>query len=266
MTAQGPRPQIDTSKPHPARIYDYLLGGKDHYLVDEELAKQLPPEARGATRQNREFMRRAVAWVADKGVDQFLDIGTGIPTEPNLHQVAQKANPASRIVYVDNDPIVLRHAEALLVGTPEGATDYVEADVRQPEIIIEHARRLLDFRKPVCLSLVALMHFIRDEENPYDIVDTLVDVLAPGSYLLLSHVTLDLIPDGEERREAEQQMTPYTSHIAVQQRSRAQLMRFFEGLELLDPPGLVGTAHWYPDARPSQEQALGFMAGVARIP
>lgn len=266
MTAQGSRPQIDTSKPHPARIYDYLLGGKDHYLVDEEVAKQLPPTSRQATRQNREFMRRAVAWVAGKGVDQFLDIGTGIPTEPNLHQVVQKIDPACRIVYVDNDPIVLRHAEALLVSTPEGATDYVEADVREPGVIIEHARGFLDFRKPVCLSLVALMHFIADEENPYGIVRALVDALAPGSYLVLSHVTLDLVPEGEDRKDEEQLMTPYTSRIAVRQRSRAELLRFFEGLDLIVPPGLVGTAHWYPDGRTPQETALGMMAAVARVP
>ncbi|MFE7993278.1 SAM-dependent methyltransferase, partial [Streptomyces shenzhenensis] len=134
MTTGTPGPRkIDTSKAHPARVYDWLLGGKDNYPVDEAVGEKLPPEAHDAARQNREFMQRAAGWLAEQGIDQFLDIGTGIPTEPNLHQIVQRILPTAKIVYTDNDPIVLAHAEALLVSRPEGVTDYIEADVRRPE-------------------------------------------------------------------------------------------------------------------------------------
>lgn len=140
MTAGIPHPRIDTSKPHPARVYDWLLGGKDNYPVDQQVAEKLPEAARGNAARNRAFMHRASAWLARDGIDQFLDIGTGIPTEPNLHQIVQAIRPTARIVYADNDPIVLRHAEALLVSSPEGATDYLHADAREPEAILERAR------------------------------------------------------------------------------------------------------------------------------
>src|SRR5882757_1420784 len=149
MTASTPKPQVDTSKPHPARVYDYLLGGKDNYQVDQEVGEKLPEEAKAAARQNRAFMQRAAAWLAENGIDQFLDIGTGIPTEPNLHKIVKGISPRARIVYTDNDPIVLRHAEPLLISSPEGITDYIQADVREPEVILEHARRLLDFSRPI---------------------------------------------------------------------------------------------------------------------
>ncbi|MFD4814891.1 SAM-dependent methyltransferase, partial [Streptomyces sp. NPDC058418] len=167
MTAASPKPQVDTSKPHPARVYDYLLGGKDNYPVDHEVALKLPEASKMDARLNRAFMHRAVAWVARSGIDQYLDIGTGIPTEPNLHQIVQGIAPASRVVYTDNDPIVLRHAEALLISTPEGVTDYIEADVRAPQEILDHARGLLDFDRPIALSLIALMHFLPDDDDPY---------------------------------------------------------------------------------------------------
>ena len=175
MTAGAPRPTIDTSKPHPARVYDWLLGGKDNYPVDEAVGEKLPPESRDAARQNRAFMHRATAWLAAQGVDQFLDIGTGIPTEPNLHQIVQATVPSARVVYTDNDPIVLRHAEALLVSRPDGMTDYIQADVRHPLEIIEHARGLLDFERPIALSLIALMHFLPDDQDPYGIVRQTAD-------------------------------------------------------------------------------------------
>ncbi|WP_255949528.1 SAM-dependent methyltransferase [Streptomyces odontomachi] len=265
MTTQGPRPAIDSTRPHPARVYDYLLGGKDHYLVDEEVARRMPQEAQAAARQNRAFMRRAMAFVAGYGVDQFLDIGTGIPTEPNLHQVVQGIAPASRVVYVDNDPIVLRHAEALLVSTEQGATDYIEADVRKPQVILGRARELLDFARPVCVSLVALMHFIRDEEDPYGIVRGFVDALPSGSWLVLTHGTFDFVPvhaldPGHEPRR----MAPYTDHITATARSRDAVLRFFDGLELVEP-GLVAAVQWRnDDAAPPQPS--GMFAGVARVP
>jgi len=188
-------PPLDTSKAHPARVYDWLLGGKDNYPVDEAVAEKLPPEARDAARQNREFMHRASAWLAEQGIDQFLDIGTGIPTQPNLHQIVQGITPSAKVVYTDNDPIVLRHAEALLVSRPEGVTDYIQADVRRPQEIVEHARHVLDFGRPIALSLIALMHFIPDEQDPHSIVANLVETLPSGSYLVLSHASSDLFPE-----------------------------------------------------------------------
>lgn len=145
MTAQASGSRIDTGRAHPARVYDWLLGGKDNYPVDQEVGEKLPSESRLNARRNRAFMHRAAAWLAGNGIDQFLDVGTGIPTRPNLHQIVQGVVPSARVAYTDNDPIVLRHAQALLVSTPEGATDYIEADVRQPEVILDHARTFLDF-------------------------------------------------------------------------------------------------------------------------
>ncbi len=200
MSSGTPNRQVDTSKPHPARVYDWLLGGKDHYEVDRALGEQLPELAKRSARQNRAFMRRASAWLAQQGVEQFLDIGTGIPTEPNLHQIVQGINPRAGIVYVDNDPIVLRHAEALMLSTPEGATHYIDADVHEPKTILRRAGRHLDFDRPVALSLIALMHFIPNGDgprDPYAIVGTFLDALAPGSFLTLSHGTFDFHPELE---------------------------------------------------------------------
>jgi hypothetical protein len=256
----SPKAQVDTSRPHAARVYDYLLGGKDNYLVDRELAATLPEAVRSSARQNRAFMRRAVAWVAANGVDQYLDIGTGIPTEPNLHRIAQEVTPAARVVYADNDPIVLRHAEALLVSSPEGTTDYIEADVREPSVILERARGSLDFGRPVALSLVALMHFVLDEDDPYGIVRTLVGSLVSGSYLIMVHGSVD----GQEESDARIQRT-YRDRIPSTARTRAEILRFFDGLELVDP-GLVPAPRWYkvPPA-PQDRPFLGYV-GVARVP
>ncbi|WP_328536485.1 SAM-dependent methyltransferase [Streptomyces sp. NBC_00344] len=259
MTTDTPQPhsRIDTSRPHPARIYDYLLGGKDNYPVDQALAERLTDEAKEGARDNRAFMHRAVSWVARSGIDQFLDIGTGIPTEPNLHQIVQGINPKARIVYTDNDPIVLRHAEALLVSTPDGATDYIQADVREPGRILDHATTLLDFSRPVCLSLIALLHFVPDEDDPYGIARTLVDALAPGSCLVLSHLTTDFLSD-EQNKIAEYR----SSGINLRPRTRAEVEPFFEGLELVEP-GLV--TRWYKDTPPpSGGTDLGY-AGIAFV-
>ncbi|MEG3631445.1 SAM-dependent methyltransferase [Streptomyces poriticola] len=263
MTTDPSRPPvIDTSRAHPARVYDWLLGGKDNYPVDEAVGEKLPPEARTGARQNRAFMHRAAAHLAACGVDQFLDIGAGIPTEPNLHQIVQRTVPAARVVYADNDPIVLRHAEALLVSHPDGATDYVHADVREPEAIVRHAGQVLDLGRPVALSLIALLHFVPDEQDAHGIVRELVGALAPGSHLVLTHATADLFPD-----LAEQAVTQYARagiHLAF--RSRAEVARFFDGLELL-PPGLVTTTEWHaPDQQPPAPDDSGIYAAVARIP
>jgi S-adenosyl methyltransferase len=255
----SPKPQVDTSRPHSARVYDFLLGGKDHYLVDRELAESLPDAVRSSALQNRDFMHRAVAWAAREGVDQYLDIGTGIPTEPNLHQIVQGIIPSARVVYVDNDPIVLRHAEALLVSSPEGATGYIDADVREPSVILERARAVLDFGRPVALSLVALMHFVLDEDDPYGIVRTLVGALHPGSCLIMVHGSMD----GNEEQDAEIEST-YRSSIRSQARTRAEILRFFDGLDLVEP-GLVPAPLWYKDGpAPEEKPFLGYV-GVARV-
>ncbi|TXL83962.1 SAM-dependent methyltransferase [Streptomyces sp. IB2014 016-6] len=268
MSSGTPKPQVDTSKPHPARVYDWLLGGKDNYPVDVAVGEQLPEVVKRSARQNREFMHRASAYLARKGVDQFLDIGTGIPTAPNLHQIVQEINPKARIVYTDNDPIVLRHAEALLYSTPEGRTDYIQADVREPKAILERAGSLLDFERPVGLSLIALMHFIPDSDgptNPYDIVRTLLDALAPGSYLMLSHATADY------HRELEAPVTNAYARggIPLRPRTWAEVERFFGGLELVKPPGLVSVDRWWvPGGAVPPEEPGGPAAvygGVARV-
>ncbi|MFJ6516153.1 SAM-dependent methyltransferase [Streptomyces sp. NPDC091406] len=260
MTSAAQRDPIDTGKPHPARVYDWLLGGKDNYAVDQEVGEKLPAEARANAARNRAFMHRAAAWLARQGVDQFLDVGTGIPTAPNLHQIVQRITPAARIVYADNDPIVLRHAEALLVSDPAGATDYLHADVREPESILEQARKALDFDRPIALSLIALMHFLRDEEDPYDITRTLVGALAPGSWLVLSHGTADQHPELREETEKAYRK----GAISLRMRTRAEVEPFFEGLELV-APGLVPAAEWYQELPAPAQERSGFYVGVARV-
>ncbi|MFG3291365.1 SAM-dependent methyltransferase [Streptomyces sp. NPDC048179] len=261
QTSPQPSSPIDTSRAHPARVYDWLLGGKDNYPVDEAVGEKLPPEARDAARQNRQFMNRAAAWLAAQGVDQFLDIGTGIPTEPNLHQIVQEIVPSAKVVYTDNDPIVLRHAEALLISRPEGATDYIQADVRDPEAIVRHARHVLDFDRPVALSLIALMHFITDEQDAHGIVRALMDTLPSGSYLILSHAASDVYPE-----LAAQVVAEYAKGgIRLAFRSRPEVERFFDGLDLV-APGLVTSTRWLGSApAPEPEPDAGIYAGVARV-
>jgi hypothetical protein len=253
-------PALDTSKAHPARVYDWLLGGKDNYPVDEAVGEKLPPEARDAARQNREFMHRASAWLAEQGIDQFLDIGTGIPTQPNLHQIVQDISPEAKVVYTDNDPIVLRHAEALLVSRPEGVTDYIQADVRRPQEIVEHARHILDFSRPIALSLIALMHFIPDEQDAHAIVRNLVDTLPSGSYLVLSHASSDLFPELSAQVTAEYAK----GGIQLGFRTRPEVQRFFDGLDLVEP-GLVTATEWFTSARRPRPEDSGIYAGVARV-
>ncbi|MFE2335593.1 SAM-dependent methyltransferase [Streptomyces coelicoflavus] len=261
MTAGTPRTHIDTSKPHPARVYDWLLGGKDNYPVDQRVGETLPEEARGNAARNRAFMHRAAAWLAKNGIDQFLDIGTGIPTEPNLHQIVQAIRPDARIVYADNDPIVLRHAEALLTSTPEGVTDFLHADVRQPATILERAREVLDFDRPIALSLIALLHFLPDDEDPYGLLHTLVEALPSGSHLLLSHGTADQHPELKQETEAAYKK----GAISLRMRTRSEVAPFFAGLELL-APGLVFATEWYQEEPAPTRERSGFYVGVARIP
>ncbi|MEV7192327.1 SAM-dependent methyltransferase [Streptomyces sp. NPDC093510] len=254
---------IDTSRPHSARMYDYYLGGKDSYPIDEQAAKHvisLVPEIRTVARANRSFMHRASRLLATRGIHQFLDIGTGIPTEPNLHQVVQSVNRSARIVYVDHDPIVLRHAEALLRSTPEGQTRYVEADVLEPEAIIDAARETLDLEKPVALSLVALLHFVPDDKKPYEIVRKLLGALAPGSYLTLSHVTGDFNPQGWAKAVDIYRQ----SGVPAQVRSRDEFTDFFEGL-ILTEPGVETVTRWRPETdRGPDDDEIALYVGVAR--
>ncbi|WBO62757.1 SAM-dependent methyltransferase [Streptomyces camelliae] len=256
---------VETGRPHPARVYDWWLGGKDNYPVDEELARKILAAdgtvVRGA-RANRRFMHRAVRTAAEAGVRQFLDIGTGIPTEPNLHQVAQGTAPESRVVYADNDPIVLRHAEALLRSSAEGSTRYLHADVRDPDTILRQAGASLDFARPVALSLVALTHYLSDaEDDVHGLVETYVRQLAPGSFLILSQVTPDLNPEAVNRAAELFQRSGTPFHP----RTLPEFSRFFAGLDLLGP-GVIPVHGWRPEPEDVAAQAEGIVpvyAGVA---
>lgn len=261
MTAPMSHPPIDTSKPHSARVYDSLLGGKDNYPVDQAVAEQLPIEAKIGAHQQRAFMNRATAWLAGEGVTQFLDIGTGIPTEPNLHQIAQEVRPSARVVYCDNDPIVLRHAEALLVSRPEGITDYVHADVHEPLTILDAARKVLDFDQPVALSLLGLIHFLPDDEDPIGIIRTFTDAMAPGSYLVLSQGASDVNPELGQQSEDEYRK----GGIPLTLRTREEFARFFEGLEIV-APGLVKAPEWFNGTAAPTPEHSGIYVAVARVP
>ncbi|ORT55715.1 SAM-dependent methyltransferase [Streptomyces sp. CB03238] len=259
---------IDTSKPHPARMYDWFLGGKDNYPVDEEMARQLltlDSRGRDMARVNRAFMHRATRRLAGDGIRQYLDIGSGIPTEPNLHQVAQEVAPECRVVYCDNDPIVLAHAEALLRSTPEGATAYIQADAREPEGILERAGKVLDFTQPVALSLLALLHFVDDEDGAYELLSRLVERLPSGSYLVLSHVTGDFDPEGADKARAMYRARGLT----LRPRTREEFTRFFDGLDLVEP-GVSLTADWHPELGEvvpvAGDDPIPGYAGVARKP
>jgi hypothetical protein len=238
------RKRIDTTHAHPARVYDVFLGGKDHYPVDREAAgAALAANPRGYldVRHNRDFMRRAVTTlVRDEGIRQFLDVGTGLPTAENVHQIAQAIVPDSRVVYVDNDPVVLAHARALLTSGPEGATDYIDADLKSPASILEEAAKTLDFDQPVALCLVAILHFVEDDEA-YPVVQELVEALPAGSRLVLSHLTEDLNP--AKIRAVQETYTERGFTFVL--RSKDEVARFFEESGLVvDEPGVVPAHHW----------------------
>ncbi len=244
-TGAGPATEIDTSVAHPARVYDYWLGGKDNFAADREAAERVlaaSPGLRFRVRANRAFLARAVRFLAgEAGLRQFLDIGTGIPAADNTHQVAQAVAPDARIVYVDNDPIVLAHARALLASGPEGATQYVHGDVREPAGILQAAAQTLDFSQPTALMLLGVLHLVQDGEDPYRIVAELMAALPPGSYLAISHPASDIHPGQAEaqKRYNERVSTPQTL------RTRDEVARFFTGLDLV-PPGLVYVHTWRP--------------------
>ncbi|CAL9595015.1 SAM-dependent methyltransferase [Streptomyces sp. Tu 3180] len=263
MTGQHPV-EIDTSRPHPARMYDWYLGGKDNYPVDEAMGRQmlaLDPRVPVMARVNRAFMQRATRWLAGRGIRQFLDIGTGIPTEPNLHQVAQRIAPDARVVYCDNDPIVLAHAAALLRGTDEGATEYLQADVRDPDAILEGARKVLDFTEPIALSLIALLHFVPDEDGAHDLVGRLLAALPSGSHLVVTHATADFTP--EESMAATEKLKAAGVTLAL--RSREEFTRFFDGLDLVEP-GVQVPHQWHPElGEPVEGQDDGVIPGYGAV-
>lgn len=266
---------LRTDVPHTARMYDYWLGGKDHFAADREGAERAAavfPGVRLAARANRRFLGRAVRWlVREAGIRQFLDIGTGIPTAANTHVVAQQAAPDSRVVYVDNDPIVLAHARALLTSTPQGRTAFIDADLRKPETILEHPtlRGTLDLDQPVALLLVAILHFFPDsagDDDPFRIVRRLVDALPSGSYLTLTHATADFAPT---EWNAFLRVTRDQNGIPGQLRSREEVLGFFDRLDLV-APGLEPVYRWHPDGdEPESPEELlisSVYGAVARKP
>jgi S-adenosyl methyltransferase len=240
--------EFDTSVAHQARMYDYLLGGKDNYAADRaatEAALQIYPEWAFTARANRAFLGRAVRYLAaDAGMRQFLDIGTGIPTAGNTHQVAQEIAPQSRVVYVDYDPVVLAHARALLTSGEAGATEYIDADLRDTTAILDEASQLLDFTQPVAVTLVAILHAIPDADDPHAIVAQVMDAVPSGSYLALSHLGQEFLPPETLRQM--QDANPGRVQQQFAYRSRDQVARFFTGLDLVEP-GMVPLEDWRPE-------------------
>jgi hypothetical protein len=241
--------KIDMSTPHPARRYNYLLGGKDNFAADRESGDELArafPGVRESALANRAVLQRIVRYLAaEAGIRQFLDIGTGLPTADNTHQVAQAVAPASRIVYVDNDPLVLTHARALLTSSREGATAYIEADIREPESILSSAvlRDTLDLTQPVAIMLVAVLHFIQDDEAVTGIVQRLTDALPSGGFLAITHTTWDFL---DPQVLAQVRAMTDAGRVDAWPRTRDQIRQLLDGLDLIDP-GVVPTTQWRPD-------------------
>jgi S-adenosyl methyltransferase len=261
---------IDTSRPHPARMYDYYIGGKNHFAADRAVADRALaswPAGRIGLRENRRFLGRMVRYLAaEAGVRQFLDIGSGLPATNNVHEVAQAVDPASRVVYVDNDSMVLAHARALLASAPQGRTAYIQADLRSPLDILRSpvTQSVLDFTKPVALMLIAVLHFLQEEDKPETVISALLDALPSGSYLAASHVTMehDPVGVGGGQRAYREAGLPMTVRDADE---FAQLA--FSGLDLV-PPGVVLVSEWRPDSnapRPTPAE-VSFYGGVARKP
>nr|WP_155885002.1 SAM-dependent methyltransferase [Actinomadura flavalba] len=266
--SQEPPSGIDTSVPHSARIWDYWLGGKDNYRADREAGDEVIRHVPGiavSARQDRAFLGRAVRLAVSRGIRQFLDLGSGLPTVDNTHEAAQRLAPEARVVYVDNDPLVLTHARALLSSHPHGVTEYLQADLREPELILRDAAQTLDLREPVALLLLGVLNHILDDDEARDIVRRLRAPLAPGSLLVISHTcdhTSDTL-DGEAMRRAvrsvmERGGTPITA------RSQAGIAAFFEGTELLEP-GVVSCSQWRPAPSAQPPEEVPHFAGVGLI-
>jgi O-methyltransferase involved in polyketide biosynthesis len=263
-TNPGKPPRIDTGTAHSARIYNYWLGGKDNFPADREAAEAAiaaNPGILADVRANRAFLARVVRHlVAEAGIVQFLDIGTGLPTADNTHEVAQAVAPECRVAYVDNDPIVLAHARALLTSTPEGATAYLDADLREPDVILKSAARTLDLGQPVALMLLIILHLIPDAEQPERIVTRLMAALPAGSHLVLAHPASDI------QRAAMAEMTRRVNErmrgAAATMRTREQVARLFHGLELIEP-GVVQPQQWRPDPATETPAEVTAWCGVA---
>jgi S-adenosyl methyltransferase len=258
-------PQLDTRHAHPARVYNYWLGGKDNFAADREAAEQAiaaNPGIKTDVRANRAFLARAVRYLAGEcGVRQFLDIGTGLPVAGNTHQVAQEVAPDARIVYADNDPIVLLHARALLTSTPQGACDYVEADLRDTAAIVRAAARTLDFGAPVALMLLIILHLIPADDDPYGIVAELMGALPSGSYLVLAHPASDIRP--AQMAEMTRRVNERMSGPVATMRDRSAITRFFDGLDLVEP-GVVQPQQWRPEPGTLSPPLVTAWCGVAR--
>jgi hypothetical protein len=260
--------QLDTSVAHPARRYNYWLGGKDHFAADRKSGDEIAqffPTIRTMAVENRRLLRRAVGYLAgEAGIRQFLDIGTGLPTADNTHEVAQRAAPASRVLYVDNDPLVLVHARALLTSSPEGRTDYLEADLRDPQSILRHPalRTILDLDRPVALVLLAVLHFLPSRERAAEVVHELMDALPSGSFLLATHATQDY---ASPEAVAEYRRMLDTGRSDVWPTTRAEFEHVFAGLTLVEP-GIVPAGEWRadPGAEIPDRAAVGLYAGVGR--
>jgi hypothetical protein len=260
-------PGVNINIPHSARMYDYWLGGKDNFAVDRGVAEaimQAIPGMRYMAGENRKFVHRAARdLVAKEGVRQFLDIGTGIPTRPNLHEIAQQLAPETRVVYVDNDPIVLVHARALMISSEEGRSEYISADLRKPQSILEDQvlAETLDLTQPVGLTLIAILMLLSDADDPWTLVAQLRDAMPSGSLLAITHPTGDFNP-----AEMGQAVTAATgAGMTLVARTREEVQRFFGDWEMLDP-GLVPVSSWRPDEPVDNPEAAYYWAGVARKP
>jgi hypothetical protein len=256
--------EFDTGVAHIARVYNYWLGGTANFAADRTAAEQAIaayPNMVASVRANRAFLARSVRYLAaEAGIRQFLDIGTGIPAANNTHEVAQATAPDSRVVYVDKDPVVLAHARDLLTGSPAGATAYLDADLRDTGSVLDQAAATLDFSQPVAIMLIAVLHFIGDEDGPCAIVHRLMDAVPPGSYLALSHVASDIDsqPTAELGRQLNQRIAQQGTY-----RSRPEVTRFFDGLDLLDP-GVVPVQDWRPDTAAEAASPSAMWCGVAQ--
>ncbi|NNH71280.1 SAM-dependent methyltransferase [Nocardia uniformis] len=259
---------LPLDQPHTSRIYDYFLGGKDNYEADRVAAEEILkawPDIRTAAKVNRQFMQRSTRFLAEAGIRQFLDIGTGIPTEPNLHQIAQEVAPDSRVVYVDNDPLVLAHARAFMTGEASGATAYIDGDVTDPDSILRapELAQVLDLSKPVGLSMIALLHFVETDVNR--IMSQFLDVLAPGSYLVICTITADFAPE----QVAAAQDVYRVRKLPAQVRTHDEVTSWFAGLDLV-APGVVPPHRWQlaetTEISPAFDAKISCYCGVARKP